>query len=61
MEGGFGGGQPCGLGGAPPGGGPAAPQNTTDSHSETLCIESVLERRHYLALLLVLVAVWLAT
>jgi hypothetical protein len=53
MEGGFGGGQPCGLA--------AAPQNTTDSHSETLCIESVLERRHYLALLLVLVAVWLAT
>jgi hypothetical protein len=34
MERGFGGGQPCGLA--------AAPQNSTDSQSETLCIELVL-------------------
>jgi len=33
-EGGFGGGQPCGLA--------AAPQNTSDPHAETLCIELVL-------------------
>jgi len=39
MERGFSGGQPAGLA--------AAPQNTTDSHSETLCIKLVERFRNW--------------